>query len=336
MTRHGENEGAANVIPLDDKAEHLMVQIARMAYLQQKTLTEIAAETGINRWRVSRLLQEARDLGIVRIEIVPRSGRCPDLETELIARFGLRDAVVVPGQAVVVPGQADGVQGMEGIAQAAGQYLASLKPRPSVVGVSWGRTMSAVAHWLPSRWNEGVTVVQINGTVALNANSERTNDVAETFARKASGRYVPLPVPAIVGERATREVLERDRIVRDVLELARSAQVLCFSFGSLDHDSVLLQSGNVLEAEQRALIDAGAIGDVLSRFIDRHGAVVDRDMDDRTIGLPLDILKNHPHAIGIAAGRAKHDVTIGVLRAGLVSVLVTDEATATHVLEYAK
>ncbi len=326
MSGPGESAGGASSGPLDENVEQLMVQIARMAYQQDRSLTEIAAETGINRWRVSRLLQEARDLGIVRIEIVPRSGRCPDLETGLIKRFGLRDAVVVPGPA-------DGGHGPEGIAKAAGQYLASLKPRPSSVGVSWGRTMSAVAHWLPPRWNEGVTVVQINGTVALNANGERTNDVAETFARKANGRYVPLPVPAIVGARATREVLERDRIVRDVLQRARSAEVLCFSFGSLDEDSVLLQSGNVLPAERRALLEAGAVGDVLSRFVNRAGEIVDRDIDERTIGLSLDFLKDHPHAIGIAAGQAKHEVTIGALRAGLVSVLVTNEPTANHVLE---
>lgn len=326
MTGPGDSENTANVVPLDENVEQRMVQIARMAYQQDRSLTEIAAETGINRWRVSRLLQEARDLGIVRIEIVPRSGRCPDLETGLIKRFSLRDAIVIPGEA-------DGGHGQEGIAKAAGHYLASLNPRPSAVGVSWGRTMSAVAHWLPLRWNEGVTVVQINGTVALSANGERTNDVAETFARKANGRYVPLPVPAIVGERATREVLERDRIVRDVLELARSAEVLCFSFGSLNENSVLLQSGNILPAEQRALLEAGAVGDVLSRFVDRDGEIVDPEIDARTIGLSLDFLKSHPHAIGIAAGRAKNEVTISALRAGLVSVLITNEPTAIHVLE---
>jgi deoxyribonucleoside regulator len=329
MSRQPSGEGSASVVPLGENVEQLMVQIARMAYQQNLTLTEIAAETGINRWRVSRLLQDARDLGIVRIEIVPRARRCPDLETGLIAGFGLRDAIVVPGTD-------DGAMGHEGIAQAAGQYLASMKPLPAIVGVSWGRTMAAVAHWLPPRWNDGVTVVQINGTVALSTAGARTNDVAETFARKGNGRSVPLPVPAIVGEKATREVLERDRIVRDVLELARSAEALCFSFGSLDEESVLLQSGNILERELHELLEAGAVGDVLSRFVSREGAVADAGIDERTIGLSLDDIARHPFAIGVVAGRAKFDVTVAALRAGLVSVLVTDEATANHVLEYAK
>ncbi|MCB1445378.1 MAG: sugar-binding transcriptional regulator, partial [Rhizobiaceae bacterium] len=70
----------ANRLPLDESRDHLMVLIARMTYQQDKTLTEIATETGLNRWQVSRLLQEARDLGVVRIDIVPRALRRPDLE----------------------------------------------------------------------------------------------------------------------------------------------------------------------------------------------------------------------------------------------------------------
>lgn len=52
-------------LPLDVSREHLMVYPARMASGQSKTLKEIASETGMNRWRVSKLLQDALDVGIV-------------------------------------------------------------------------------------------------------------------------------------------------------------------------------------------------------------------------------------------------------------------------------
>lgn len=321
-----ELDRSANRLPVDESREHLMVQIARMTYQQQKTLTEIASETGLNRWQVSRLLQEARDQGIVRIEIVPRTLRHPDLESRLSRTFGLRDAVVVPGPVE---------QGVEGVAQAAGQYLAAMKPKPRVIGVSWGRTMAAVAHWLPPDWADGVTVVQINGTVAPVPGIAYHNDVAEIFARKGRGRMIPLPVPAIVGERLTREVLEKDRIVADVLRSARSAQVLAFSLGVPGEDSVLMRSGNVMASEMTALLRAGAVGDVLGHFIDRRGQIVDAGLDSRTIGLTLPDLAGRDRVIGIAAGIKKHQVTLGVLKAGLINILVTDEATATFALEHA-
>ncbi|NDW07387.1 sugar-binding transcriptional regulator [Jiella pacifica] len=319
-------ERSTSRLPSDESREHLMVQIARMTYQQDKTLTEIAAETGLNRWQVSRLLQEARDLGVVRIEIVPRTLRHPDLETGLAETFGLRDAVVVPGPID---------QGVDGVAQAAGQYLAQIKPRPQVIGVSWGRTMGAVAHWLPPDWADGVAVVQINGTVAPVPGIAHHNDVAETFARKGKGRMVPLPVPAIVGEKLTREVLEKDRIVADVLKLARSAQVLAFSLGVAGEHSVLMRSGNIQKSEMAGLLRAGAVGDVLGHFINRRGEIVDPELDARTIGLSVADLRQRDRVIGIAAGQDKHEVTLGALKAGLVNILVTDEATATYAMEHA-
>jgi len=319
-------ERSASRLPADESREHLMVQIARMTYQQDKTLTEIAAETGLNRWQVSRLLQEARDLGVVRIEIVPRTLRHPDLETRLAETFGLRDALVVPGPID---------QGIDGVAQAAGQYLAQIKPRPQVIGVSWGRTMGAVAHWLPPDWADGVAVVQINGTVAPVPGIAHHNDVAETFARKGKGRMIPLPVPAIVGERLTREVLEKDRIVADVLRLARSAKVLAFSLGVAGENSVLMRSGNIQKSEMASLLRAGAVGDVLGHFIDRRGEIVDPELDARTIGLSTADLRQRDRVICIAAGQDKHEVTLGALKAGLVNILVTDEATATYALEHA-
>lgn len=295
-----------------------MVRIARMAYMQDLTQTQIAAETGLNRWQVSRLLNDAREQGIVRIDIVPQSHREPELEAVLIRQFGLKDAIVTDDS-------------QDGVAMAAGQYLATLDP--DVVGVSWGRTMARVAHFLPHGWAENVVAVQINGTVALIPQDAMQTGVAESFARKGRGRFVPLPVPAIVGQKATRDVLEQDRIVADVLQLARSAQVYCFSLGAAGAESALLLSGNLLPQEMQALQDAGAVGDVLGRFINRNGDIVDAALDARSIGLSFADLQRADHAIAVAGGADKHDVTLGALRAGLMNILVTDEATASYAVE---
>ncbi|SLN37683.1 Deoxyribonucleoside regulator [Aquimixticola soesokkakensis] len=309
-------------LPNDASREHLMVQVARMTYQQDKSQTEIALETGLNRWQVARLLADARDTGVVRIEIVPRNHRLPDLESRLLRAFGLRDAVVVPTDA-----------GGDAVALVAGAYLAGLRPRPDVVGVSWGRTMAEVAHWLPEGWAQGVTVVQINGTVAPKPQARGHNDVAETFAVKGNGRFVPLPVPAIVGARETRDILMRDRIVSDVINIAKGAKLLCFSFGALGEDSALVHSGNLLASEVEALLKAGAVGDILGHIIDAEGRIIAPDIDARTIGLDLGTLAQAERSVGVAYGAQKHAVTRAALRAGLVNTLVTDEDTAIFALE---
>lgn len=322
----GERERSSR-LPVDESREQLMVKVARMAWHMDRTQVEIASETGLTRWQVSRLLTEARELGIVRIEIVPRSQRLPAMETQLARRFGLRDAVVVPD----IDNREDLV---ESVAKAAGKFIAAVKPAPMTIGLSWGVTMAAVAHWLPQNWTEGVTAVGINGTVMLRTHAGRTNDVVEIFAQKGQGRAVPLPVPAVVGEAVTREVLERDRIVDDVLSRARRAQMHCFSFGHASEESILVTSGNVLVEEMQRLIEKGAVGDVLGRFVDSNCRIVDPELDARTVGLKHDDLRNAEWVIGVCAGTNKHAIALAVLSAGLVNVIVTDSATASFLIEH--
>ena len=310
--------------------ELLTLQAAKGYYNLDRTMGDIAKQLGLTRWQVARLLKDAREQGVVRIEIVPRAQRRPELESRLQRAYGLREAIVVPEAGD------DETLAMDSVAQAAGQYLAALTPRPELVGVSWGRTMAAVAHWLPRRWNDGVEVVLVNGAMNVHATATRTNNVAELFALAGNGRATLLPVPAMVGRAETRVVLERDPVIEAVMALGRAAPVVCFGLGSMTPDSVLVRSGYISEAEIARLRQAGAVGDVLGRFVDAAGAIVDPALDARTIGLDPQALRHKATSIGVAAGRRKHPVVLAALRSGFVNVLVTDEQTALVALEAAR
>lgn len=327
MSETGARAGPVR-LPTDEQREHLMVQVAKMYHDLERTQQAIAKELGLTRWQVGRLLAEAKRVGIVRVEISPRVNRRASLEVALQERFGLRDAVVVPVGEI-----ADAALLMEAVAQAAATYLASLSPKPDLMGLSWGRTMSAVARFLPDGWNPGLHVILVNGSTALRLTSTRTSAVAEEFAQSAGGTATLLPVPAIVGKKSTRDALEEDPIVERVLGLARMAKVICFGMGGLSHHSVLLGSGYVNEANIDRLREAGAVGDILGRFVDARGRIVDQALDARTIGLRLDALRHVDRAIGVVAGAEKHAIALAALKAGYVSVLVTDEVTARHAIE---
>lgn len=315
----------------DAQREQFMVQAAKLYYDLDRNQSEIAQELGLTRWQVGRLLQEARETGIVRIEIVARGQRRPDLEARLQERWGLREAIVVPGPANG-EGAADEAIAIDAVAQAAAQYLAVLAPRPDLVGVSWGRTMTAVARRLPPRWNEGVQVVLLNGATAIRGTAFRTNAVAEGFAEAGPGSATLLPVPAIVGNPATRAVLEADPVIAGILDVARAAPVACFGMGPMASRSVHVDSGYLDAGEIAALQRAGAVGDVLGRFLDAEGRIVSPELDARTIGLRPEALRDKSHSIGVAAGAQKAGIARACLVAGFVNVLVTDAATAAQLL----
>ncbi|MBB1251583.1 sugar-binding transcriptional regulator, partial [Rhizobium sp. G21] len=231
-------------LPINEQRDHLMVQVAKLYYDLDRTQSDIAAELGLTRWQVGRLLTEAKESGVVRIEITPRAGRRTSLEIELQRQFGVREAIVVPTGEIEDPSLI-----MDSVAQAAATHLVSLNPRPSVLGVSWGRTMAAVARSLPKDWCRGLQVVLVNGSAALRATTTRNSAVAEEFAQSAGGQATLLPVPAILGSKSTRIALEQDPIIERVLTMAEEAPVICFGLGGMTHQSVLLGSGYLDESD---------------------------------------------------------------------------------------
>ncbi|MBX3194392.1 MAG: sugar-binding transcriptional regulator [Schumannella sp.] len=306
--------------------ELLSVRVAELYYDENKTQDEIGALLKISRWKAGRLLTQARERGIVRIEIVHPRARRLGLERRLCERFGLDDAVIVP-----VPEQASGV--LSRVAQAAADHLTSLRPVPRTLGVSWGRTLDEVAERMPAGWATGVNVVQINGAVSLNRRPGTAASMASTIAQRAGGQAVLLPSPAILERLETKRAIEADRTVADVLALAASASAYLFSAGAADRGSVLVESGYLASEDIDELVRKGAVADVVGRFIDANGNIVDPGLDERTVGLGLDQLRSARTAICVLAGERKHDVARAVVTSGLCTVLISDEATANALLE---
>ena len=315
----------------DDADELLSVRVAELYYDENKTQDEIGALLGISRWKAGRLLTQARESGIVRIEIVHPRARRLGLERELCGRFGLSDAVIVPDPD---PGSASlTADATARVAQAAADYLAALRPVPRVLGVSWGRTLNEVAVRLPQGWATGVNVVQINGGVSLNRRSGGAAAMAAMIAERGGGQAVLLPSPAILERIETKRAIEADRTVADVLARAATASAYLYSAGVADASSVLVDSGYLTPDDVTELVRRGAVGDVVGRYIDADGDIVDPTLDERTVGLGLDELRSAATAIFVVAGISKHDVARAVVMSGLCTVLVSDEGTARALLE---
>ena len=304
----------------------LTVRAAELYYDEAKTQDEIGALLKVSRWKVGRLLTQAREKGIVRIEIVHPRARRLGLERELTERFRLADAAIVP-----TPD--DESTTVDRVAHAAADHLAALRPVPRTLGVSWGRTLSAVAEALPQGWANGVSVVQLNGGVSLSRRSGGAASLAMTIAQRAGGQATLLPSPAILERVETKLAIEADRTVSAILEQAGRAQTYLFSAGPADASSAHVENGYLTPSDIEELARRGAVGDVLGRYVDADGNIVDPQLDARTVGLSLDHLRATKHTIFVTAGVAKHDIARTVVTSGLCSVLVTDETTARALLE---
>lgn len=306
-------------------SDHLLLRVAQLHFEQGLNQQQVAARLHLSRWQVGRMLDRARDRGIVRIEIVHPQARRHSMERRLASEYSIAEAVVVPGAS------------NEGdtrrlVAQAAGEYLADHGPALRTVAVSWGRTMGRVADQIPSDWATRPTLVQANGGLSRPGPGSVAG-VVGAMASRARGVPVFLPAPAIVESASLAEALGAEPVLRDVLDLARGADALVYSVGPAARDSVLVTSGFLDAAAIDEMVTRGCVGDVLGRFLDADGVPVDPALDARTIGLDLDDIRNATRSVAIAAGPGKAKAARTVARHGLCDVLITDEETASILIE---
>jgi len=81
-------------------------------------------------------------------------------------------------------------------------------------------------------------------------------------------------------------------------------------------------------------MELGAAGDLSGWYFDINGKLIENELAERTISLPLDEVKKKRTRVGIAMGNHKVSAIIGALRGGYVNMLYTDEQTAQSVIEY--
>ena len=309
----------------------LLVRVARMYYGMALTQEEIGARLGLSRFKVGRLLDRAVRDSIVRIEIVHPAARLVEIEEQLVARFGLRAAIVA--DAGTGPGATEGaaeaatVVSREAVARAAAAYLAEIRPT-GAIGVSWGRTMLELSRALEPGWTAATEIVQLNGATSRSATPTRAGEIVDRFGATSGASIMLMPAPAIVGSAALRTALEADPSVGGTLEAARRAPFAVFSLGIPTPESVLVESGFVGSSDRKRLREAGAVGDILGRFLTPDGRIALSDLDERTVGLPLAELATKDHTIGLAAGPGRGPIALAGIRAGCVNTLITDESTA--------
>lgn len=305
----------------DEQRIQLLTRVAQMYYEQSATQEAIASSLNLSRPTVSRLLKEAREEGVVQIIINSPFRQVADLEQELIQAFPhLRQAVVIRTAESAT------------VARAAAAFIGTILKDGDVVGVSWGNTMEEITGYLPLRRLQGATVVQLNGGVARPGAGTNAHEIVSRFARSFGAEAYYLQVPAVVDSAAMREVFLQHSETARVLDLARRANVAVYGIGAPQSSSVLVQAGYFTPEYLQALRRKGAAGDICSRYFTEQGALCDRELDDRTIGLPLPELAEREYAIAVVSGVHKAAGTLGALRGRFLNVLVIDEATVREIL----
>ena len=315
-----------------NEREDLLAMVASLYYKLHQAQSEIAARLGVSTSTVSRLLKEAWDRGIIDVQIRTPIPRDFALETQLVARFNLTDALVLEAK----PDTSD-----ENLVRAVGQlaavYLQRMipdLPPGATIGVAWGTGVHATVSALPNNLGRQVDVVQLMGGVgALVVDGP---DLARMVAAKLGGRHYDLHAPVLVERPEVRELFLTEPTVREGIRRSRSVHLAITGIGSVDErDSSFVRAGLLTRADLASLRDIGAVGEMIGRFFDAEGRTEQIELNRRVIGVELADLRRIPKVIAVARGLSKAPAILGALRGRYMTILATDNVTASAILSLA-
>lgn len=306
-----------------------IAQAAWLYYVGNLSQQEVSARLGISRFKVMRMLADAREQGMVRISVEHSTSHALALGDRLARRFGLTEVQVAP----VPVAEDDHDYARKAVGVLAASYLARIASgqRPLTIGVGWGRTLAAMADNVAGIANRKLTFVSLMGSLT-HATATAPGEVCVKLAARTGGRAMLLPAPFVADDEGACRMLLSQRLVRETLDLARGASHAIMSVGECRDGAILFESGLFSPDQMVELRQNGVVGDCCGVFYTLAGAVADIPLNRCTPCVKPGEMGGTDVTV-TAGGATKCEATLAVLRAGFVNRLLIDEVLARRVLE---
>lgn len=296
-----------------DYEKNLMIKIAWYYYMENMTQQAIADQLNITRMRVIKLLEKARQTGVVQFRISSSLDVRRDLETKLMEKYHLRDCYTVPTN----PNETGK---NDTIARAASIYIANHVRENSYINFGYGDTTSKTIEYLARNLETAVSFVSLTGGVGYYLPKSESNIF--------NAKLYLIPSPIIMSSAQMADAIKMESSVQEVTDMIRLASMTVVGIGGMDDAATIVKSSILNPSDFRLLAMKGAVGDVICHFIDKDGGLVDTEVDSRLVSVTLNTLKELENVIGVAAGKHKVPAIHAALTGGYMDVLITDEETA--------
>jgi len=306
---------------LRDDESSMATRAAWLHYAGGLTQAEVAKRLGLSSLKAHRLIMKANQDGLVKVYIDGEVSECVELEQKLSTRYGLDYCEVVPDfDPEDLPLKALGISGA--------QFLKREIEREGhvLIGMGHGRTLAACVEYLPRTTNNDVRFVSLLGGLTRKF-SANPHDVIHRLAERTGAEAYVMPVPFFANTIEDRDVLFSQRGVREVFDLANSADLLLVGIGTVEREASLVATGMIEKSEIEEIKNGGGVGELLGHFFDEKGQPIETTLSDRTFTMKREDLKNR-RIVAVAGGKVKARAIRSVLESRFLSGLITDERTA--------
>jgi DNA-binding transcriptional regulator LsrR (DeoR family) len=285
-------------------------------YIDGWSQDKIAQQLGTGRSNVSRMLEAARQEGVVRFVIDHPLQRHEVLERELEDRFGISEAIVLAALGDT----------LDSVGRLAAHWVVDHLGDGGRIAIGWGRSVEATVRHVAVSKPLDVEVGQVGGDLTM-APAPSGHELVRRLAEGLGGRYRFLHAPALVEDEKVAEELLSDPRIREELNRAKTASIALIGIGVPGEGFA-----------ERAIADSyrgtkKPASVVCARLIDVDGNEVDGPLGSRVIALTLEEVRTIPSVLGVAVGAAKGEAVAAALSGGLVDVLVCDQSVAAAALD---
>jgi DNA-binding transcriptional regulator LsrR (DeoR family) len=299
--------------------------IARRFFIDGRSKSEIADEFGLSRFKVARILDDARAAGIVRIEIRLPAGLDASLAHRLRETFGLRHAIVVD-----TPEEPE-AQMRQQLAHASAALLREIVTVDDVVGVGYGRTLTLMAEEI-----EGLApcpVVQLTGALLGVNTNENSVELVRQISVRSGGPCFSIYAPQVLPDAKTAASLRQRREVSEAYRCFGTVSKAVVAIGSWAPPRSQLYD-SLPERQRAALCQEGVLAEICAVLLNKDGVQVATEFTERCISIGGRQLRAIGEVVGVAGGAAKADAVRAVLAGGYANSLVADSSLATALLAH--
>ncbi len=310
-----------------NQSNFLILKAAYLYYLEEKSQSEIAAMLNISVPTVSRLIKRAVKDKLVEFVIRDPYIECIKLEEQIKQAFDLKDVIIAPSPHLKDENKVESTENRKKLVALEGaRYIQRIITENDVLGISWGKTMYHLIHYLNPCQKVNAAFVTLHGSVSSIESELDVRTLVSRIAMTFGGKNYSLLMEGLMSNAEIVNSIKQEKNVKRVFEIFDRITISVCGIGSFypQVESALSKSEYLCGSELAKLKNKNVAADLALRFIDLDGNECDTDLKDRTLSIDLDKFKKIKTKITVAAGQSKAHAVLAALKGKLVDVLITD------------
>jgi len=313
--------GHLNIV---NKKTQRLIEVAQMYYEQDLTQSEIAGRLHVSRPLVSRMIKEAREQGVVTIQIHTTPNSANSVLAQLRNFYDLRGGVLVPDA-----GGEDSTN--KHLAASMLEFVLNLTPPAANIGIGWGYIIGMFTKAVENaaiQQKLAATVFPLIGNSSVSNRDYHSNEIVRVFAEKTGAVPIYIHAPAFLETEPEMRLFQESESFKKVAGAWNEIDTAIVNIGNYPSSpdyATATRFGDLLTTHR-------ATGRMLCSYFDIHGAIIHSDVD-YAIQIPLSRLARCRNVIAVCSAALQPRALVGALRTGLITHVIAAESVARQALE---